>query len=146
MQDSEFLIKTIRSLDRYFEKSLQRRVEQSGVTIPQMRVIKEVVKHQGISIKDISQNLSMTQSTVSGIVERLINKGFLMKKTNTKDKRFSEIWYTESVAKFLEHNSTKFVSETLQGVFTHLQPNDLEIIKQGMHLLLSAVKKAEEHQ
>jgi MarR family transcriptional regulator, organic hydroperoxide resistance regulator len=145
LQDAEFIIKTIRSLDQYFEKSLQRKVEQSGVTIPQMRVIKEVVKQHGISIKDISLNLNMTQSTVSGIVERLINKGFLMKKTKAEDKRFAEIWYTDSVAKFLEYNSTDFVSEALNEVFTHLQPNDLKIIKQGIHLLLNAVQKAEEH-
>jgi hypothetical protein len=76
----------------------------------------------------------------------LMNKGFLMKKTNAKDKRFAEIWYTDSVAKFLDHNSTEFVSEAFEDVFTHLQSNDLAIIKQGLQLLLSTVKSRGEHQ
>ncbi len=143
MKDAEFIIKTIGSLNRYFQRSIQKKVEQSGVTLPQMRVIQEVVKHQGISIKDLSFTLNMSQSTVSGIVERLINKGFLLKKTNSQDKRFTEIWYTRRVATFLEKNSSEFVSEALSDALSHLQPADWEIIKRGMLLLLSAVEQAD---
>lgn len=141
LQEAEFIIKTIHSLDQYFEKCIQKKVEQAGVTLPQMRVIREVVVHQGISIKQLSQSLDMTQSTVSGIVERLINKGYLMKKTNPRDKRFAEIWCTENVSIFLEKNITEFVGEAVGDVFSHLPSNDLETITYGIRLLLTAVNK-----
>lgn len=136
---AEFVIKTIRSLDQFFEKRIQQKVEKTGVTVPQMRVIEDVVKHQGISIKQLSQNLNMTQSTVSGIVERLILKGYLTKKTNADDKRFAEIWHSKDVAAFLEKDSTKFVNEAVADVFAQLEPNNLETVIRGLQLLLSAV-------
>lgn len=142
-QDAEFVIKTIRSLDQFFEKCIQNKVEQSGVTLPQMRVIKEVVTHQGMSIKQLSRNLNMTQSTVSGIVERLIHKGYLLKKTDPDDKRFAQIWYTKDVAEFLEKDSTEFVSEAVGKVFAYLEPNDWQTVIQGLRLLLSAVQKGQ---
>lgn len=141
-QNAEFVIKAVRSLDQFFEKCIQKKVEQSGITLPQMRVIKEVVTRQGICIKQLSQNLHMTQSTVSGIVERLIHKGYLTKRTNPDDKRFAEIRYTNDVTEFLERHSTEFVSEAVGEVFNHLQPSDLKLVIQGLQLLLSAVETA----
>lgn len=142
LQKAEFIIKSVRYLDQYFEKSINEKAEKSGVTFPQLRVIKEVVKYQGISIKQISQNLNMAQSTVSGIVERLIKKGILLKKTNSHDKRFAEIWYTTDVSEFLENHSKEFVSEAIRDVFRNLQSSDVEIITQGLQLLTTAVEKA----
>lgn len=139
LQEAEFIVKSIRLLDHYFEKSIQKKAEGSGVTIPQMRVIKEVVKHQGISIKQLSQNLNMTQSTVSGIVERLINKDLLIKKTNPQDKRFAEIWYTKQITEFLENSSSEFISDAVKDIFQSFKPNELETITKGLHLLLSAM-------
>lgn len=139
--DTEFIIKAIHTLNHHFEKSIQKKVEQTGVTVPQLRVMKEVVKQQGISIKQLARNLNMTQSTVSGIVDRLISKGYLTKKTNAGDKRFAEIWYTPDVAKFLEKDSSEFVHEAVEDVFRQLQPDDMKVITVGMQLLLEAIEK-----
>jgi DNA-binding MarR family transcriptional regulator len=39
--------------------------------VPQSAVIQAVVKHDGISLKDLSREVSLAHSTVSGIVDRL---------------------------------------------------------------------------
>lgn len=144
-QDIAFVIKSIRSLDQFFEKCIQQKVEQSGVTLPQMRVIQEVIHHPGLSIDELSKNLQVTQSTVSGIVQRLIHKGYLMKKTNVKDKRMAEIWCTNDVAEFIENNSTAFVNEAVGHIFSQFGPNDLEIVSKGLQLLLSEIKAQNNH-
>src|SRR5690348_13645878 len=91
MEKAELLRDSIEFLQRFMMKSIQKYSEEHGVTIPQARVIGEVFSHKAISIKLLSQNLKMTQSTVSDIVERLTAKGLLVKTTNPKDKRSVEI-------------------------------------------------------
>jgi MarR family transcriptional regulator, organic hydroperoxide resistance regulator len=141
LKEAEFIRKSIRSLNRSFEQSIQKKVEQSGVTVPQMQVITEVVSHQGISIKELAQNLQMTQSTVSGVVERLINKGILVKKSNPQDKRFVEIYHTYIVSQFLENDRMEYANQFVVDALCCLQPNQREIVMEGLHLLLSAVEK-----
>ncbi len=125
-----------------FEKSLQKKVIHTGFTIPQMRVIEVVVSHPGASIKDISENLQMTQSTVSGIVERLISKNVLMKKSNSEDKRFVQIYATDTVTRFLETNRMEYVNESVVRALSLLQPNERAVVVEGIRLLVSAVDEA----
>lgn len=139
LQDAEFLRKSIRYLDRYFEKSIQKKVEQSGFTIPQMRVIKEVVAHEGISIKQISLNLPMTQSTVSGIVERLVNKGILMRKSNSRDKRAVQIFSTDAVAQFIEKDRMEYTNQSVMDALSILNPEERAVVMDGVRLLVDAV-------
>jgi MarR family transcriptional regulator, organic hydroperoxide resistance regulator len=106
-----------------------------------MQVITEVVSHQGISIKELAQNLQMTQSTVSGIVERLMNKGILVKKSNFKDKRFVKIYHTDVVSRFLENTRMEYANQSVVDALRCLQPNQREIVMEGIRLLLSAVEE-----
>lgn len=140
LQNAEFIRRSIRYLNHYFEKSIQRKTEQTGFTVPQMRVIEEVVKHEGISIKEISLNLPMTQSTVSDIVERLIHKGILMKKTNSRDKRAVQIFPTEAVSEFLANDRLEYVNQSVLDVLKELSPDEQIIVTNALRLLVSVVE------
>jgi DNA-binding MarR family transcriptional regulator len=139
LQEAEFIRKSLRYLNRYFEKCIEQSVVQTGFTIPQMRVIQEVVSHQGISIKQLSHNLQMTQSTVSGIVDRLVHKGILMKKPNDRDRRSVQIYYTSNVARFLEHDRMEYVNRPVVDVLSRLSPEERAIVMEGIRLLVAAV-------
>lgn len=141
LNDAEFIRKSIEYLNKYIQTSLEKKVERTGITVPQMRVITEVVSHQGISIKQISLNLPMTQSTVSGIVERLINKGILVKRTNSNDKRAVQIYPTDNVTKFLEVDRMKYVNQSLSDALNKLNPNNYDVVLRGIGLLVNAVKE-----
>lgn len=140
IQDAEFIRKSIQNLNRYFEKNIQKKVEQTGFTVPQMRVIEEVVGHAGIGIKEISENLPMTQSTVSGIVERLIQKGILMKKTNSRDKRAVQIFPTGAVYNFLANDRLEYVNQSVIDVFNRLSQDEQAVVVKSLRLLVDAVE------
>lgn len=141
LKDAEFIRKSIEYLNQYIQTSLQKKVERTGITVPQMRVITEVVSHQGISIKQISLNLPMTQSTVSGIVERLINKGILIKRTNSNDKRAVQIYPSDNVTKFLEKDRMEYVNQSLSDALSKLNPDKYDVVLEGIGLLVNAIKE-----
>ncbi|KLU58753.1 MarR family protein [Peptococcaceae bacterium CEB3] len=138
LQDAEFVRKTIEHLERHFAKSVQRKAEEQGITEPQMRVMTEVVARPGVSIKEISSCLAMTQSTVSGVVERLINKGILTKRSNSHDKRAVQIYPTEAVVHFLRQDRLEFVNEAVLAALGRLTPAEQALVIQGLHLLATA--------
>lgn len=141
MEKAEFIRESIDFLQRYIMKSLQKYSEEHGVTIPQARVIGEVLSHKTISITKLSKNLKMTQSTVSDIVERLAAKGILLKTPNVKDKRFVEISLSDDFAEELNENISEIANQSFAEVLSLLNPNDQEIVEKGMQLLVSAVKE-----
>ncbi len=139
-QEARFIRRSIRSLHRHFEKSIQKQTEQVGFTVPKMRVIQEVISHQSISIKQLSQNLQMTQSTVSGMVERLISHDILLKMTNPNDRRAVKITTTENVTRFMENDRSKFANQAVVNALSRLKPEELSIVINGIRLLLTVTQ------
>ncbi|WP_088070335.1 MarR family winged helix-turn-helix transcriptional regulator [Gottfriedia luciferensis] len=141
LERAEYIRESIDFLQRYFMKSLQKHAEEHGVTIPQARVIAEVFAHKTMSIKQLSKNLKMTQSTVSDIVERLTSKGLLLKTPSAKDKRYVEISLPDKVAEEINISISEIANNSLIGVLGLLNENEQEIVEKGMRLLVSAVKE-----
>lgn len=140
-ENVNFIRESIHYIHHYLRKKLQKEAEKYGITLPQMRVINEVIKHQNIGVKKISDNLSMNHSTVSEVVERLFQKGILNKTPNPKDKRSVNISLTKDVSVFLEGNQTEIVNRSMIRVLNHLNPIEQERVREGLHLLMSAVEK-----
>jgi MarR family transcriptional regulator, organic hydroperoxide resistance regulator len=142
LQEAEFIRTSIEVLNHTIEKSIHKKVQQTGFTLPQMKVIEAVVAQPGISIKDLARTLRMSQSTVSGIVERLITKGILAKQPGRRDKRFIQIDPTENVTRFMESMRTEYVNEAVVAALSHLHADQRAVIVQALRLLLSAVEEA----
>lgn len=141
MERAVFIRESIDFIHRYTMKSLQKQAEEHGVTIPQLRVIGNVFAHKTVSIKQLSQNLKMTQSTVSDIVERLVLKGILEKNQNANDKRLVNISLSSRLAEVIDNSVSEFTNKSLVGVLDLLTPNEQEIVEKGMQLMVSAVKE-----
>ncbi|MGV3463754.1 MAG: MarR family winged helix-turn-helix transcriptional regulator [Heyndrickxia sp.] len=141
MDKADFIRESIDFLHRFMMKSLQKQAEEHGVTIPQARVIGEVFAHHTVSIKQLSQNLKMTQSTVSDIVERLSLKGLLVKTPNEKDKRLVDITLSTELAEELHHSIMEISNKSLNGALSLLSHEEQEMVENGMRLLVKAVKE-----
>ncbi|MGX9136113.1 MarR family winged helix-turn-helix transcriptional regulator [Rummeliibacillus sp. JY-2-4R] len=141
MKRAEFVGESIDFIHRYTMKSLQKTAEEHGVTIPQIKVIGDVFAHKTVSVKQLAQNLKMTQSTVSDIVERLIAKELLVKRPNQKDKRLVDITLSPRLAEEIDESIAELTNQSLVGVLNLLNPNEQEIVEKGMKLLVSAVKE-----
>ena len=66
-----------------------QRMQQKGITSSQSDVIRYILKHrdQSISAGDLMEQLSLSPSTMAGILKRLENKSLITRKTDEKDGR-----------------------------------------------------------
>ncbi|MDQ2840282.1 MAG: MarR family transcriptional regulator [Acidobacteriota bacterium] len=82
-------------------QKLRAEVERGNLTGPQRLVMSVVVRHDGISLKQLSQAVSLAHSTVSGIVDRLEKQGLLERKTDVADRRLTLLAASRPVRDFL---------------------------------------------
>ena len=66
-----------------------QRMQQRDITSSQSDVIRYILKHreQPVSAGDLMKHLSLSPSTMAGILKRLENKGLITRKADEKDAR-----------------------------------------------------------
>ena len=73
-----------------------------GLTGPQLVILETVSSHESISITGLAKSISLSQATVTDIINRLVKNGYLIKRKSEKDKRQVRISLSEKGASVLD--------------------------------------------
>lgn len=119
----------IQSIDMH-SKSL---VKQFGLTGPQLVILKEISQSSEITASDLSRAISLSQATVTGILDRLEKKGLIERKRSIRDRRRSLVEITPAGNLLLENAPPQ-----MQESFI-LQFNELQSWEQ--HMILSSLNR-----
>lgn len=110
LEDATRLAAEVEATLRLIRRLAQRRIEEDiavgRVTAPQVSVLTALARQDGLSLKELSQRLSLSHSTVSGIVDRLAQRGLVERRPNPTDRRFTRIFLTEPVNAYLRTEVT----------------------------------------
>ena len=87
------------------------------------------------SLKELCKRVSLTHSTVSGIVDRLVARGLLERRVNETDRRFSCIAVTKAVRGFMEKKAPALIAQPLVRVLTRATPGERRMILKGLETL-----------
>lgn len=81
-----------------------REIEQTcGITGSQLWILQEVANAPDIGISDLADRLSMHQSNVSQLVEKLVTRGLINKERSKEDQRRVGICLTEEALELLKN-------------------------------------------
>jgi DNA-binding MarR family transcriptional regulator len=100
-EQAEQMERDLGSIRRALRRPLEVEVARGNLTVPQIGVMQVVVRSHGISLKDLSQAVSLAHSTVSGIVDRLEKRGIIERRPDETDGRISRIYPTAVVSEFV---------------------------------------------
>lgn len=116
----------INDCSKLLRNRLNKELEIEDITASQFAVIKDIEMNSFLDKKEIkvtaveiAERLGMDKPTISGIINRLIDKEYLEKQPNPTDKRSSILKLTkESKAKLptLEKISNKVISDATNGL------------------------------
>ncbi len=89
-----FLIKQI---NNNYEKEFNQRLKMLGITSSQCEVLDYLFSSnkESVTQRDIERALSLKNPTVTGLLKRLDEKGFILAVPDAKDKRCKNIYLTE---------------------------------------------------
>ena len=116
---AEQIERDLRAIRRAMRVPLESEIARGGLTAPQMAVMQTVVRHAGISLKELSSIVSLAHSTVSGIVDRLQRKGMLERRPDPADGRTTCIHPSDAVTRFVARRLPKLSQGPLKRALHH---------------------------
>lgn len=83
----EEILRSLRRIVRAIEMYSHTLVQQVGLTAPQLSVLRAVERLRPATPTTIARELSLSQPTVSGILDRLYSKQLLEREEESEDRR-----------------------------------------------------------
>lgn len=131
---TDMVLSTLRQIIRAIDIQSKRLVRLYGLTGPQILVLKEIRNNPGLPISVISKNISLSQATVTSILDRLEHQGFAKRIREQKDKRKVKIELTESANTLLDRKPS-LLQEEFTNKFERLEDWERTMILSNLQRL-----------
>lgn len=126
-------------LSKMLKKSLHKTFEDSKLTMPQTMVIGTLIKHGEMKITELSNKMNLSNSTTSGIVDRLEKQGLVLRVRSEEDRRTVYVKITEKVEEY--HKGVhKKLEETFEELLSSGTSEDMDKIIEGLNTLKKVLK------
>ncbi len=86
---------TLRQIIRAIDMHSKQLVKKYGLTGPQLLVLKEIMSSEDINIGRVAKKVSLSQATVTNIIDRLETRGMVTRERSSQDKRRVIVRVTE---------------------------------------------------
>lgn len=133
----------LRLIQQAMRQPFQTEIAGAGLTGPQINVIEALLRKPGMSLKELSSELGLAHSTVSGIVDRLESRGILKRLVDGEDGRMSRIHLSKAVQDYVAREVPKKRLHPLLRALEKVKPARREEIMSGLRLLREAVEKSD---
>ncbi|NVJ62020.1 MAG: MarR family transcriptional regulator [Gammaproteobacteria bacterium] len=102
MEKYEELLISLRRIIRSIDLHSKKLNKESGMTGPQLLVLQEIAKLDGVTAKGIAKNINLSQGTITTILDRLESRQLIQRIRSTNDRRQISLHLTEEAIRLLE--------------------------------------------
>ena len=113
-------------------------LEELDLTYPQYLVMMVLWEEDGLAVSHIGEKLFLDSGTLTPVLKRLENKGFINRIRNKEDERVVQLFLTEN-GKNLRQQACGIPEKLLEQI--HVQIEDLKKFKETLNQLINNIKK-----
>ena len=132
------IVKSIRRLVRAEYLDSQKMSKQYGLTGPQSLVLRLLIKKGALSSADLSRQMYVTPSNITGIIDRLEKKVLVERIRQHSDRRVALITLTQSGQK-LGKTIPDPIEKKIVNQLSDLEPENLQILAMTMNQILNLI-------
>jgi len=143
LNDSAQVAKLFQEVMHLFRQNMSKVFEDTGMTAPQNMVIGILSKEKTLKITELSTKLSLSNSTVSGIIDRLEKQGMVERKRSEQDKRVVYVSISSDF-KEMHQNLHKRLEESIANIMNKGTSEELNKIFEGLDSLKKLLGGREE--
>jgi MarR family transcriptional regulator, organic hydroperoxide resistance regulator len=102
-------------------------LKPTGLSIPQFDVLSTLTEQEGLSQSNLATRLYVTKGNVSGLIDRLVDAGFVERRSAPGDRRSNAVFLTLEGRKVADEGirlQKAFVADTLGKI----QQTDLKVL------------------
>jgi DNA-binding MarR family transcriptional regulator len=141
------LISEIIELDRQAHRLIRRHSFHAwmelNLTVPQLKSLFFISNQRGTNPRKLAAALGVTPPNVTGIVDRLVEQGLLVRRGNPEDRRVLVLQATEKGEAILSDLRERRTSN-MREILTRLSVEELSYLVKGLSALIKAAQAYEE--
>lgn len=143
MEEISKSIKAIKILKNVMEKVKGRvhtHFKGMNVTGPQGMLIGTLAHHGEMKVSDLSERLELSNSTVSGIIDRLEVQGMVERTRSSEDRR---VVYVKLTPKFQKNSQQRFleIEKIFESMMSKASSQELDTILEGLETLQRVIDR-----
>lgn len=131
---ASYILKVFKELKDTMRKNMENQFDGMNITAPQGMVI-GILCHEGkMPVSELSKKIGLSNSTVSGIVDRLENQEIIQRIRSKEDRRVVFVDVTERFKK-QPKDHFNHMQKIIEDILDKATPEELEIIVKGISIL-----------
>ncbi len=130
---SDDVLIALRQIIRAIDLRSKRLVKQFGLTGPQLLILQEIARVDEITASEMAKAISLSQATVTGILERLEKRTLITRRRSNSDRRRVKVSATAAGRQLLEA-APPLMQESFVEQFDRLQNWE-------QHMILSSLQR-----
>lgn len=136
---SERVIFLFKSIHKIIRNQMCEKSRQYGFTGPQIGLIFGLHKNPFSTLNEISQYMGLSKSTVSGIVDRLVGQGVIIREIPEDNRRIVRL----SLSPEFEKNNVlkELMNKYFADILKDASEEDMEKIISGLEILYTLINK-----
>jgi DNA-binding MarR family transcriptional regulator len=138
---AEEIDRDLRVIRARIRRPLKAEIARGNLTGPQKSVMHALVHSDGMSLKALSTHLGLAHSTVSGIIDRLQERGLVERQINDADRRVSRIAVTQEVRDFVRETLPQLSIHPLVEALSRANAAQRRAIVEGLKTLRQMLEK-----
>ena len=108
--------------------------ELDALPLAQMRLLWPVFQTRGGTMKEFSERLGVSQSTVTQLADRLVKRGLIERQADAADRRVVRLQVSEQGRRILTEANRR-QRETAEGVWSVLSPDEQQGVMDALKML-----------
>ena len=140
----EEMLTAIKRIVSLIKQNFERDFKKMHVTQSQILVMRVLNQYGDMKMSDISRELDLSNSTVSGIIDRLVEKKIVKRKRSEEDRRIVMISLAEEYCKPVKKQLNAFALK-MRRALSAATEEDLDSIMQGLEKLERILEESQEY-
>lgn len=144
-QKKYIIARLFHDLSMTVKQTMRKEFESMGVTMPQSMVIGTLIKGGTMKVSELSEALGFTNSTTSGILDRLEKQDIIRRERTPEDRRVVYITITDTFKE--KHNGFESCfSQNFEKLLKGADEDELSTILKGLTTLKKVLNSQEDNQ
>lgn len=132
--DGFFVYKELRKVMELVKEKVDEEFKNTKLTGTQGMILAMLAHNGRLKISEISECLCLSNSTVSGIIDRMEEKGYVERTRSQQDRRVVYVSATDEYDK-KARQTFKTIDQKLSNIINNATPDQLEKVHEGLNIL-----------
>ncbi|MBM3489464.1 MAG: MarR family transcriptional regulator [Alphaproteobacteria bacterium] len=130
---------------RLMRVSYDRRMRALGLTRSQWWVMTFLYFHQGASQTALSEELEIERATLGRLLDRLEQKGWIARRSDSRDRRVKRVYLTGAVEELMQTMRAR-AADVRAAALRGFSASELEVLKDMLMRLKKNITEASEYE